>query len=308
MNSSGNLILPPDNFHFVVPGVRTFVEDDHPFVVSFDTSGIDRLERELPGDRDALLAGLKTLGFVRVTGLNVAESLSIVGEHRPRRMKLIAALTGEFNPLQPPNELLADIARSYHARKGSVTLGDDACWIAIKDHTAVSDDMAADSFQWHQDREDWFGGMHRELREAYAPVFKKYQNDRPRSASFMVRYFIERAPQYWDMLLIPIYERQTGYRPSHEEFERFLKRVPSWKMFWFARIYALYRRAIRPKGYGKKNAGINDLDTAIYLPFCDWFVTNDARQRRALRVVNAVNPRGTKIMSYDALRARLFGL
>ena len=56
-------------------------------------------------------------------------------------------------------------------------------------------------------------------------------------------------------------------------------------MFWFARIYALYH-----------------LDSAIYLPFCDLFVTDDVRQRRALRAVNVVNPRGTRIMSHPTLQ------
>ena len=307
MPSTGSLILPPDNFRLVQP-VPTGQSREESYIISFDTSGIDRLERENERDRKALIAGLRTFGLVRITGLNVSESLSIQGEHRAERLRLLADLTGPFNPLQPPNTLLADIACAYQQRRGSVSLGDDACWIAIQAPERVDDAMAAESHQWHQDREDWFVGMNRELREAYSPIFKKYRNQRPRSAAFLMRYFIGRGPEYWDMLLIPIYERQTGHRPSHEEFERCLKRVPAWAMFWLARIYALYRRAVRPNKHGKKNAGLNDLDSAIYLPFCDLFVTNDVRQRRALRVVNAANPRKTKIVSYDALRSRLFGI
>lgn len=280
MNSTGSLILPPDDFRFVIPGSFPSSTDDR-FVISFDTSGIDRMERECQTDRKALIAGLKTLGTVRVTGMNVSESLSIQGDHRRRRLELLAELTGEFNPLQPPNTLLADIACAYHEHRNTVSLGDDACWVAVKNPQVVNDMMATESYRWHQDREDWFVGTYQELRAAYAPVFRKYRNQRPRSAAFMVRYFIERGPQYWDLLLIPIYERQTGYRPSHAEFERFLKRVPAWSMFWLARVVALYRRAIRQNKYGKKNAGLNDLDSAIYLSFCDLFVTDDARQRRA---------------------------
>src|SRR6185369_132850 len=104
-----------------------------------------------------------------------------------------------------------------------------------------------------------------------------------------------------------IYERQTGYRPNHDEFETFLKRVPAWTMFWLARVYALYRRSVSQQNYGKHNAGINDLDSAIYIPFCDLFITNDARQRRALKVINAANPRRTRVRSYQAMRLRLLG-
>lgn len=175
MNSTDSLILPPDNFRFVIPAVRSSSTEDR-FVISFDTSGIDRLERESEIDRTALIAGLKTLGVVRVTGMNVLESLSIRGDHRNRRLALLAELTGEFNPLQPPNTLLADIACAYHKRRNTVSLGDDACWVAVKNPHVIDDSMAAESYQWHQDREDWFVGMYRELREAYAPIFKQYRN------------------------------------------------------------------------------------------------------------------------------------
>jgi hypothetical protein len=307
VNSAESLILPPTNLQPFSRGIASRSAAPA-FAVSFDTSGIDRLERENEADRIALIAGLKTLGLVFVTGMNVSESLSIPGVHRARRLGLLGELTGEIQPLQPPNTLLGDIARAYQERRRTVNLGDAGCWNAVKDPNAVNDSMAAESYRWHQDREEWFVGTYRELREAYAPVFKQYRNQRPRSAAFMIRFFIERGPQYWDLLLIPIYERQTGHRPTHAEFDRFLKRVPAWKMFWLARIYALFRRSVRLNRYGKNNAGLNDLDSAIYLPFCDWFVTADIRQRRALRVVNAANPKRTEILSYDLMRSRLVGI
>jgi hypothetical protein len=301
LDSAGSLILPFNNVP-IIPA-----PSQNRFAISFDTSGIDRLEREEVSERKALIAGLKTLGAIQVTGMNVSESMSIQGDHRAHRLTLLEELTGEFKPLQQPNTLLADVACAYHARQRSVTLGDDGCWIALKNRQNISDSMAAESQRWHQDREKWFLATYKELREAYAPIFKEWRHQRPRSTAFMIRFFIERGPQYWDLLLIPIYERQTGYQPSHLEFERFLNRVPAWKMFWLARIYALYRRSVRVNSYGKRNAGLNDLDSAIYLPFCDWFVTDDARQRRALRVVNAANPKRTEIISYDSMRSRLFG-
>jgi hypothetical protein len=286
---------------------RPPVEDDASFVISLDTSAIDQLERESVPDRRAFVAGLKTLGLVRVTGLNVGESLSIVGEHRLRRLTLLKDLTGAFNPAQPPNQLLGDIAQAYDRGDATFSIGDEGCWIALQNPAAVNDDMALESHGWHSDREDWFREMYREFRRAYAPIFKKNRHNRPRSAATLIRYFIERGPQYWDMLLIPIYERQTGHRPTHAEFERFLTRVPASKLFWLAQIYALFRRSVAKKNRGRKDAGLNDLDSAIYLPFCDWFVTHDVQQRRALRVINVANPRRTRILSYSAMRARLLG-
>lgn len=306
-SDSDKSLVSPVTVGLWVPNTLRANAEDSPVVLSFDTSAIDQLERETVQDRMALVAGLRTLGRIQITGLNVSESLSIVGAHRTQRLRFLGELTGEYKPLQMPNELLAEIARAYQERRDTVVLGDDVCWTAVKNPAVVNDHMAAIGGKWHRDRELWFFESYHELRISYTPLFKKYRDERPRSASAMIRYFIERAPTYWDALLIPIYERQTGNRPSHAEFQEFLKRVPAWRMFWLARVYALYRRAVGLRNYGKRNAGLNDLDSAIYVPFCDTFITNDARQRRALKVINAANPRRTRVLSYAAMRSRLLG-
>jgi hypothetical protein len=68
----------------------------------------------------------------------------------------------------------------------------------------------------------------------------------------------------------------------------------------------IYQRAVKEQGYGHlKNPGHLDLWSAVYLPDCEYFITDDKRQRRALKVLNKGNRRPASILSYYEWRATL---
>jgi hypothetical protein len=46
-------------------------------------------------------------------------------------------------------------------------------------------------------------------------------------------------------------------------------------------------------------AGSNDLSMSVYLPYCDWSVTDDPGQERSLRAVTTAAMLETEILSYD---------
>jgi hypothetical protein len=274
--------------------------------IVFDNSPLSRLLEEAERDRNAMLRGLRTYAILRVTGMNVIETANITDDsQREAKLRLLKEITGAVNPYQSPNDLLADVARAYDAREAQVTLGDEVSWFAISKPEEITNELAAEGLRWHADREKWFREMFQDMRQEFQPMFDAGLAERPRSAGGLIKYFIEHRETYYDILLIPIYARQTGHTPTHEEFSRFLDRVPAWSLFWIARVYAMYRRVIQLKRFGKTNAGVHDLDSAIYLSFCDMFVTGDKPQERALRVVNAFSPRVTEVMSYRELRSRL---
>jgi hypothetical protein len=273
--------------------------------IIFDNSPLSRLMEESEQDRKAILAGLRVVGSLRVTGMNVIETIQIPDrELRTAKLRLLHDVTQVFNPYQTPNQLLGDIARAYNADE-ALQLGDDTNWYIVHHPDEITDEMAAESLAWHRDREQWFREMYETLRATYQPLFQTNAQPRPRNAADLVRYFIAKRDTYYDMLLLDIFERHTSYRPTHDELSAFLetKTTCGWALFWLARIYAMYQRSIQLDGYGwKYNAGFHDLDSAIYLPHCDWFVTGDAAQRRALRFLNVLNPRSTKIVDYASFR------
>ena len=277
--------------------------------IVFDNSPLSRLLEESERDRDAILTGLRTFAILRVTGMNVIETIQVPNRDlRMTKLRLLKELTRAVNPYQTPNDLLGDIARAYQ-NYGSLDLGDHVSWFVVNNPDEITDEMALAGLKWHRDREKWFRDMYEDLRATYQPLFETGTLPRPKSATDLLKYFISRRETYYDMLLLDIYERHTGYRPTHEEFTTFLetKDACGWALFWLARIYAMFQRSIQRKRYSwKVNAGLHDLDSAIYLPYCDWFVTGDAPQRRAFRLLNALNRRPTRIVDYADFRRQLF--
>ena len=274
--------------------------------IIFDNGPLSDLLDERERDREAIIRGLRVIGVPRVTTMNVIESINIARpELRRAKLDLLSELTGDVWPMQAPNELLAAISRAYTNGSERVDLGDQGAWTAIKQPDVVTEEMNRESWRWHADREDGFDEMYAGLREELRDgVFTQFPDSRPRSAAALIRYFIGKREDYYDTFLITVFERQTGTKPSHAEFSRFLDRVPAWSIFWIARLYSMYRRSVQLQRYGKRsNAGLHDLDSSIYLPFCDLFITGDDAQRRALRVLNSFNPRRARVVSYRWLRS-----
>jgi hypothetical protein len=77
-----------------------------------------------------------------------------------------------------------------------------------------------------------------------------------------------------------------------------------------AEAYSIYYGAVWGRGLGPRNrAGMLDLWAAVYLPFCDVFVTHDSGQFSALRLLNAFNSRRprTHILRWSKFRSSLSG-
>src|SRR5260370_7406637 len=88
----------------------------------------------------------------------------------------------------------------------------------------------------------------------------------------------------------------------------FCQELPAWPLYLTGWAHSLYHRALKLQHFGAtSNPGTVDLMSAIYLSHCDYFVTADAGQRRALRVLNMFNTRlpRTQVISYQEFRRRL---
>jgi hypothetical protein len=71
-------------------------------------------------------------------------------------------------------------------------------------------------------------------------------------------------------------------------------------------VIAHYQYAL-PRGSEKAEfaAGRNDLFMAVYLPYCNVFVTDDVGQQNALRAMAQEVGLGVKILNYPDFRAGL---
>ena len=86
-----------------------------------------------------------------------------------------------------------------------------------------------------------------------------------------------------------------------------MMREPTWSLYLGAYGYGMHCRSVRMRHYSRKRvAGAFDLGQAVYLRFCDRFVTHDFAQYQALRFLNVLHTAGRpEVLTYDAFRNRL---
>jgi hypothetical protein len=268
-----------------------------------DSSALSRIYELSSRDRSAVLTGLRVLGHLHVTTVNVLEAaMHPDPTERAQKLRFYTDLTGAISPADPPNELLIKTARAYLAGQDTIDLGSNEAWALLHATDLLSDDIRDESFAWTAQRKQEFRATHETLRATYQEHFAQVPTDRAGSALDLIAYFCERIDHYYDTLLIPAFARATGVTPSHEQIHHFMQASTPWRLFWAARVHALYTRSVQPEGYGDRNAGQTDLESSIYLAFCNTFITYDRKQYTALQDLNTLNHRNTNLLWYGDLR------
>jgi len=103
-------------------------------------------------------------------------------------------------------------------------------------------------------------------------------------------------------------KRATGSRPSETEAKEFIDRCPPFNALLVALGISQYDRCVREDGkcwVGR--AGRNDMFSAVYLPYCHVFVTNDLGQKKALQEVVNLTALPTVILMHGEFKSTLFG-
>ncbi len=274
----------------------------------FDTSGINRLYDD--PERDAIVPALLATGRVLVTGLNVAEVAAT--EETQRRIGLLRLerkLIGSLRPLHVPTELLQAVTIAYAERRptATITIGErqQGLWWALEEPESLDEEARQEIHAWKRALEDPFREAHRLARPEFQRLFFDAAQDRPLSASKLIKLFRDQERIAYDAVAPP-WKRLIGTDLLIETYRDLLVQVPQWPLYLAGWAHAMQNRAIRERNYGAGNhPGAIDLLCAIYLCHCDCFVTDDVEQRRALRVLNVLNPRRTLILSCNELRTRL---
>lgn len=294
---------------FECPGSAESNGDElDPMIICLDTSAVNHLYDD--PEREVVITGLLASSRVYVTALNVIEACGT--RERSRReslLRLEKRLARDFHPLEIPLKLLGNlaIAHSQHQVCALFTIGDDVdgIWHVLNDPSKADEEIRVGTMGWQESLEEPFKQSHREARLRFQERFESGAAERPRSGADLIRS-ICREDQLLSDHVAPMYKKFTGIDISNAELRQFLNERPEWVLHFLGWVYSMHRRAVQEGGYGqRRNAGTVNLWCAVYLPYCDCFVTDDVGQRRALRVLNVFNPRRTKINSYVELRRRL---
>jgi hypothetical protein len=272
----------------------------------FDTSGINRLYDD--PERDVIVCALLAANRILITGLNVVESVGTEDcGRRTGLLRLQRKLIRAFLPLHVPNVLLQEITIAHAKGHLTVTstIGDlqQGLWWALEKPEGLPEETRQQAYIWKRNLEDSFAETYKLARPAFQQAFSGAW--RPRTASTLIKLFRNQERTLYDTVS-DLWKRLLGTDLSIESYRELMAQIPQWRLYLACWGHAMQNRAVREQNYGPgNNPGAMDLLCAIYLPQCDCFVTDDNRQRRALRVLNVLNPRKTKILSYTELRRRL---
>lgn len=274
----------------------------------FDTSGVNRLYDD--ASCEALVAGLLAGNYVLVSELNLIEVMTT--EDSARRLglvRLLKRLTRGMMPLLPPTVLLRRLTLARHSGSSMSTItSDESCpeaWWAMKNPEKYEGEESRQFFYGEKKKiEDRYTAVHKVARVELPDLFP---GRRPESFGQTLRFFCKN-PLTCFQTAATCYKSITGQELTVDEMQLLFIDLREWPLFLAAWAQGLYARAFGKQNYGAKtNAGAVDLWFALYLEHCDFFVTDDHAQYKALRVMNCVTRRKprAKVMLYDNFRKRL---
>lgn len=168
---------------------------------------------------------------------------------------------------------------------------------------SVSDETRAS----HRESDKGFRSIFAAAKPAFQKLFEGSSGQRPS------------LPKVTDILLTEggahlsigaeLVERAIGTRPVEADVKDFMDRCPPFKALLVALCFSQYDRCIRgEREPSLGRAGRLDMFSAVYLPYCLVFVTNDKGQYKALTAVSELMELPTSILLYDEFKANLFGL
>jgi hypothetical protein len=277
--------------------------------LSFDTSGVNALA-DSP-DCPALLAGIRCGYFTRLTFPSVAEPLATTDPVRRNKLfEVLNALRLNGECLEAHNWILTELVRNHvkgaGARWDSLDLHFDQCEIAIA-RRDFSDNESREERQFSAETEEQFTKTFADVRPRFETVFEG-GTDRPASADDLLTHLNGTGGAFW-IMAANLYERAAGVRPAEEQMRTFLAECPPFHALMLGLVHAQFEWSITDNPAKKrKRVGMTDLFCAIYLPYCDVYVTDDDEQRRCLTEIAAAVKLPVEIRSFAEFSGRLMPL
>lgn len=162
-------------------------------------------------------------------------------------------------------------------------------------------DYLDDAFCAEQKREqrEFEGKFKGALKSVRPPLDDIPTDERPGSFKDLVA--IHQANGRWN-LVRGLYQTVSGKELTEPETDEFLKACPPLRALSFGQLMGFYRWSLRGQRGRRTAAGRNDLLMAAYLPYCDWFITNDRSQRQDLSEVAGGAEIACQVRSFEEFR------
>jgi hypothetical protein len=278
-------------------------------VVSFDTSVHNRMLDDGAAKSDAVFAGLKSGYFVCLTGLALEEMFAT--QDSSRRTTLIACTGrlqhGPIDILLPQNDILWLLILGHKAAPDSfdwksvnVTTSDYAR--AFSDRNVIADNTHSDHAREDlKQRKKKFGCYSSTLRPKLDNEFERCGEARPKTFREVLPRIHGEGGFVWSIGK-DLYDHAAETDASEATIRQFMGSGPPFRAIVYAMLLVWYHRSLRDLHAAEKfSAGGIDLLMAIYLPYCDQFITAEigGEQEKCLREVANAADLKTEIRSYD---------
>jgi hypothetical protein len=294
-------------------------------VLTFDTSVHNQLVK-IGASSNPIYAAIKSQYFFRLAGLSFEEMVST-----PQAADRIALLDGcrkltagragrSWDCLNPPYEVLR-ILIAAHAKDPAnfkwlaVDVRSGGLAYEIRTGELTADDALANLQRTEQNASiKSYKAMWVKLRDKLDPIFVAQNLPRPNTfaeafKSASPRLFSGMGKGFYDAgLRFDAELRGEKIDPDTDmaTVQHFIENCLPFRALLCACLMTWYNTSLRDGNKSERfTAGRNDLFMAVYLPYCDVFVTRDAEQESCLRELTKYIGIDTEVLAFDAFKDEL---
>lgn len=276
----------------------------------FDTSAINALEAD--EESVAILRALEVAYRVGIPETTLSEV--IADPEKAERKKLLEVfkwLLVSGNCIMPFQWIVEEQAKAYQRdpagydwKRLNVRFRQGEEEIARQE---IIHSLSAETRTNQREWEKQFQNIYRDAKGAFQALFEADATKRPALWEVTEKLLADGGAHL--TIGADLVERAAGVRPSERETKDFMERCPPFKALLMALCFAQYDRCIRSEreqSLGK--AGRVDMLSAVYLPYCKIYVTNDEGQYKALNTVAELMGLEVSVLMYDDFKRQVFGL
>lgn len=279
------------------------MEDRH--IWTPDTSVINRLADD--ADSNALIAGLKSGFFVRLTFTSVSEVISNTnGDRRRELLRVCRLLLSAGDCIDPQHEILTKMISEFEATPSfdwrRVRVDFPEAQVEIAGRESFSDEEARQEREENEKLKDQFARVFEAAKPHFDRLFSTGAENPPRNLAELVARFQIPGGAFWN-LAGNLYARVGKKTPDEALMRRFVAECDPFRALMVAFCAAQYDVCLRPERVGPSfRSGRNDTLMAICLPYCHQFVTNDKGQLACYKAVASVAGLDVTVCSYEEFR------
>jgi hypothetical protein len=281
--------------------------------VIFDTSVINRLADDVRFS-DVLIAGLTSAYHVRLTATNVEE---VIATEAPDRRKLLldvckGLLQGDESEVIQPfhwiiERLIAECEMLNLSAWDRISVRSREYEREVCLREVIDDEMSRQERAHAINAKLQFEKIFSEARPRFEELFASGKDTRPETLRELVTRLQSPNGAFWKFGA-DFYERAAKRTPEETRVRQFVAECVPFRALLFAICTAHYEFCIREvEDSDKSLAHRNDLLMAVYLPYCDLFVSDDRGQQRWLREIVTLTGLATQVRWYREFRDSLIG-